>query len=183
MRFSIITVCWNSEKILPRAMASLSVQRFKDYEWIVVDGASTDGTLSIVRSFSSAPLSVISEPDQGIYDAMNKGGAEARGDYIFFLNSDDMLHDENVLEDVSRWLEMNPGTDFLYGNVVHVKADGSWLRHFEHITRHNIIEDGICHQAVFAARMLFTTIGAFDLRFRINADYDWILRVFLGRTR
>lgn len=183
MRFSIITVCWNSEKILPRAMASLSIQRFKDYEWVVVDGASTDGTLSLVRSFSSAPVLVVSEPDEGIYDAMNKGIAKARGEYIFFLNSDDALYDENVLGDVNKWLENNPGTQFLYGNVVNVKMDGNWLRHFGHVTRHNIMEDGICHQAVFATRMLFSTIGTFNQRFKINADYDWMLRVFRGGTR
>ena len=65
-------------------MASLSAQRYKDYEWVVIDGASTDGTVGIAQSFSSAPSLVISEPDKGIYDAMNKGIAKARGDYIFF---------------------------------------------------------------------------------------------------
>ncbi|MEO8768069.1 MAG: glycosyltransferase family 2 protein [Nitrosospira sp.] len=178
MKFSIITVCWNSEKVLPRAMASLFTQRYKDYEWVVIDGASTDGTLGIVQSFSSAPLVLVSEADGGIYDAMNKGVAKARGDYVFFLNSDDAFHDENVLEDISVWLEQNPLIDFLYGSVVNTKANGDWLRDFGHVARHNIIEEGICHQAIFAKRVLFNTIGAFDVRFRLNADYDWIIRAF-----
>lgn len=183
MKFTIITVCRNSEKVLPRAMSSLIRQRFKDYEWVVVDGASTDGTLGIIRSFSSAPLVVISEPDRGIYDAMNKGVARAKGDYVFFLNSDDALYDENMLEDVNSWLERNPKTDLLYGSVVNVKADGNWLRGFGHIARHNIIAGSICHQAVFATRMLFTTVGLFDRRFKLSADYDWILRVFYSGAR
>lgn len=183
MKFSIITVCWNSENVLPKAMASLSAQRYKDYEWVVIDGASTDGTLGIVQSFSSAPLTLISEADEGIYDAMNKGVIKARGDYIFFLNSDDALYDENVLEDISFWLEQNPQTDFLYGSVVNTRTNGAWLRDFGHVTRYNIIENGICHQAIFAKRSLFTIIGAFDLRFRLNADYDWIIRVFYSGAR
>ena len=178
MKFSIITVCRNSEKVLPKAMASLSAQHYKDYEWVVIDGASTDSTLRIAQSFSSAPLLIVSEPDRGIYDAMNKGVAKARGDYVFFLNSDDALYDENVLQDVNSWLEHNPATDFVYGSVANIKADGNWLRDFGHVNRYNIIEDGICHQAIFAKRILFTNVGPFDLRFKLNADYDWIIRVF-----
>ena len=178
MKFSIITVCRNSEKTLPRAMDSLAAQRYKGYEWIVIDGASTDNTVRIARSFSSAPLVMISEPDKGIYDAMNKGIANARGDYIFFLNSDDALHDEDVLGDISVRLDQNPEIDFLYGNVVNIKLDGNWLRNFSHVNKHNIMEYSICHQAIFAKRMLFKTVGAFDLRFKFNADYDWMIRVF-----
>lgn len=164
-------------------MQSLSAQHYKDYEWIVIDGASTDGTLKIAQSFSSASSLVISEPDNGIYDAMNKGLRNARGDYIFFLNSDDVLHDEDVLGDVSIWLEQNPGTDFLYGSVVNVKPDGNWHRDFGHVNKHSIMEYSICHQAIFANRMLFKTVGTFDLRFKINADYDWMIRVFRHGAR
>jgi glycosyltransferase involved in cell wall biosynthesis len=178
MRFSIVTVCRNSEKTLPKAMESLSAQSCKDYEWVVIDGASTDNTIKIAQSFSSAPLRVISEPDKGIYDAMNKGIANARGDYVFFLNSDDALHDENVLEDLYTWFDQNSEVDFLYGNVVNVKVDGNWLRNFGHVNKSNIMEYSICHQAVFAKRMLFEIVGTFDLRFKFNADYDWMIRVF-----
>ncbi len=178
MKFSIITVCRNSERVLHKAMESLSAQHYKDYEWVVIDGASTDGTLKIVQSFSSAPLLVVSEPDHGIYDAMNKGVAKARGDYVFFLNSDDALYDEKVLQDVSDWLDRNPAVDLVYGSVVNVRADGDWLRDFGHVDKYNIIEDGICHQAIFARRLLFTDVGLFDPRFKLNADYDWIIRVF-----
>ena len=183
MKFSIITVCRNSEGVLHKAMESLSTQLYKDYEWVVIDGASTDGTLKIVESFTSAPLLVVSEPDQGIYDAMNKGVAKARGDYVFFLNSDDALYDEKVLQDVSDSLDRNPAVDLVYGSVVNVRADGDWLRDFGHVDKYNIIEDGICHQAIFARRRLFTDVGLFDPRFKLNADYDWIIRVFRSGGR
>jgi glycosyltransferase involved in cell wall biosynthesis len=178
MKFSIITVCRNSEKMLPKAMESLIAQGYKDYEWVVIDGASTDSTLRIAQSFSSGPSVVISEPDKGIYDAMNKGIANARGEYIFFLNSDDALHDKDVLSDVSAWLDQNPGIDFLYGDVINIKLDGNWLRNFGHVNKHNIMEYSICHQAIFAKRTLFKAVGTFDLRFKFNADYDWMIRVF-----
>ena len=164
-------------------MDSLAAQRYKDYEWVVIDGASTDNTLRIAQSFSSAPLSLISEPDKGIYDAMNKGITNARGDYVFFLNSDDALHDENVLGDVGAWLDRNPGVDFLYGSVVNVKLDGDWLRDFRHVNGRNIMDYSICHQAIFARRALFDTVGAFNLRFKFNADYDWMIRVFRQGAR
>ncbi|MBU1397250.1 MAG: glycosyltransferase [Gammaproteobacteria bacterium] len=183
MKFSIVTVCWNSAEVLPKAMDSLRMQSFKDYEWIVIDGGSTDRTMDIVRSFAGTALKWISEPDHGIYDAMNKGIALARGEYLFFLNSDDVLYDDKVLEDVNSFLKNKPDTELLYGNVVNLRADGNLLRNFSHITSHNIIEDGICHQAIFAKRALFKTVGEFDQRFKINADYDWIIRVFNSGAR
>ena len=164
-------------------MNSLAVQRCQDYEWIVVDGASTDNSLSIAQEFRAAPSRIVSEPDDGIYDAMNKAIGLATGDYLYFLNSDDAFYDDRVLEDMKSWFEQNPGTDLAYGNVVHVKGDGNWLRDFSHIGNRNILEEGICHQAIFARRALFSTIGTFDLRFKLNADYDWIIRVFRSNAR
>lgn len=183
MRFSIITVCWNSEKMLPKSMASLASQSFRDYEWVVVDGGSTDETLNIVNSFDAAPVNLLSEPDKGIYDAMNKGVKMAKGEILFFLNSDDSLHDERVLEDVSNWFASQPDTAFLFGDVVNIKRDGLWLRDFEHVTKRNIIEEGICHQAIFASRLLFDKVGEFDRSFKLNADYDWIIRVFRSNVQ
>src|SRR3954451_9746143 len=139
MRFSIITVCWNSEKTLPTAMGSLSMQCFKDYEWIVIDGASTDATLNIARTFSAAPAYIISEPDAGIYDAMNKGVRATKGVILFFLNSDDAFCDENVLRDVSILYEAYPWVDLLFGNVVYQYAARRVLRTFEHINDDTLI--------------------------------------------
>jgi glycosyltransferase involved in cell wall biosynthesis len=183
MRFSIVTVCRNSEKVLPRAMDSLAAQKYSDYEWIVIDGKSSDATVAIAQSFSSAPTRIISEPDAGIYDAMNKSLTLASGEYVYFLNSDDSLYDENVLDRVNRRIEDGPDVDLLYGKVVHVKADGKWLRDFSHVKRHNILEEGICHQAIFARRKLFQTIGGFNLTFKLNADYDWIIRALYSEAR
>lgn len=183
MKFSIVTVCWNSEKVLPKALASLHAQRCTDYEWVVVDGGSTDRTLDIVRSFAGAPLNYISEPDHGIYNAMNKGARMARGEFVFFLNSDDALHNSEVLADVAAHLENNPNIDMLYGNVIYEHPGKRTLRTFSHIGARTLPFEDLCHQAVFARRTLFESVGQFDEKFRLNADYDWLIRVFRSGAR
>ncbi|MDQ3185493.1 MAG: glycosyltransferase [Pseudomonadota bacterium] len=183
MKFSIITICRNSEKVLPQAMASLAAQCYKDYEWVVIDGASTDSTLKIAQSFSAAPMLLISEPDDGIYSAMNKGVANARGDYLFFLNSDDSLNDCEVLADVVKELDADPLIDLLYGDVIYKREGSRVLRTFAHIDAHTLPFEDLCHQAVFARKSLFERIGRFNEQFKINADYDWLIRVFRSGAR
>jgi glycosyltransferase involved in cell wall biosynthesis len=178
MKFSIVTVCWNSAAVLKGARDSLLAQTYRDYEWVVVDGASNDNTMEIVRGFNAAPVVSVCEPDKGIYDAMNKGVGMARGEYVFFLNSDDALHDPEVLADVAKQLTAAPHTDLLYGNVTYEYPDRRMLRTFSHIDARSLPFEDLCHQAVFARRALFDRLGAFDTRFRLNADYDWLIRVF-----
>jgi glycosyltransferase involved in cell wall biosynthesis len=178
MKFSIITVCRNSEKVLPHSMNSLAAQLYKNYEWIVIDGASTDSTVKIAQSFSAAPLRLSSEPDEGIYNAMNKGVTKARGEYLFFLNSDDSLSDPDVLADVAKFLDTHPTVDLLYGDVVDAGLGRRMLRTFTHINSRTLLYEDLCHQAVFAKKNLFEQIGGFNERFLINADYDWLIRVF-----
>ena len=115
MRFSVITVTRNSEAVLARAMASLQEQTFADFEWIVVDGASQDGTVAVARRFAAAPLQLVSESDSGIYDAMNKGVRLARGEYLYFLNSDDTLADPAVLERANEAIEATRQPELLIG--------------------------------------------------------------------
>ncbi|MEW5967869.1 MAG: glycosyltransferase family 2 protein [Pseudomonadota bacterium] len=183
MKFSIVTVCWNSAAVLPRARDSLLAQTYRDYEWVVVDGASSDSTMEIVRGFDAAPVVSVSEPDKGIYDAMNKGVRMASGEYVFFLNSDDALHDPVVLADVAKQLAAAPRTDLLYGNVTYEYPDRRMLRTFSHIDARTLPFEDLCHQAVFARRALFDSVGGFDTRFRLNADYDWLIRVFRSGAR
>ena len=178
MKFSIITVCRNSEKVLSGAMNSLAMQRYKNYEWVVIDGASTDSTVKIAESFSAAPLRLISEPDEGIYNAMNKAVTKARGEYLFFLNSDDSLNDPDVLADVAKYVDTHPSIELLYGNVIYAWSGKRVLRTFSHINADTLVFEDLCHQAVFAKTNLFEQVGGFNERFRINADYDWLIRVF-----
>jgi GT2 family glycosyltransferase len=114
---------------------------------------------------------------------MNKGVAKARGDYLFFLNSDDSLCDSYVLADVARYLEAHQLVELLYGSVIYSWPGRRVLRTFAHINEATLLLEDLCHQAVFAKRDLFERIGGFNERFSINADYDWLIRAFRSGTR
>ncbi|ODS67742.1 MAG: hypothetical protein ABS43_29840 [Bordetella sp. SCN 67-23] len=175
--FSLITVCFNAERSIASTLQSAREQTCRDFENVVVDGASTDGTLGVVHRFDDLPLAITSEPDQGIYDAMNKGVARAEGEVLYFLNADDQLHDPEVLERVRQVFASNPEIDLVWGNVVYDNPDGSSMaRRFEHIHPGNLVFLDLNHQGAFARKRLFDRIGTFNTAFRINADYDWFLR-------
>lgn len=176
--FSVITVCFNAINTLPGTYDSLFGQVGADYEWIVIDGASTDGTEEWIQKNKHLISAFISEKDAGIYDAMNKGVSLAKGDLLFFLNADDAFCDEFVLQDVARAFAENPTVTLLYGNAIYQSGKRKRQRRFHWVTRRNLVYGDLCHQAVFARRELFEKVGGFNLDYPINADYDWILRVF-----
>lgn len=181
--FSLVTVCYNAEATIARTLQSAREQTWRDFENVVVDGASTDGTLAVVRQFDDLPLAISSEPDKGIYDAMNKGIARARGEVLYFLNADDCLHDAGVLARVARVFQRHPEVDLVWGNVVYDRPDGtSERRSFGHIHPRNLVFLDLNHQGAFARKRLFERIGAFNTDFRINADYDWFLRAMAADT-
>lgn len=175
-RFSIITVCFNAEKSIGKTVDSLAGQGFLDFEYIVVDGASSDSTLNVVRSHLTFPATVISEKDQGIYDAMNKGIASARGEILYFLNADDCFENDSVLEKISDAFAAHGEPELLWGNVIYQYPEGQKHRSFRHITPRNLAFLDLNHQATFARRSLFNRLGYFNLRYRLNADYDFLLR-------
>jgi glycosyltransferase involved in cell wall biosynthesis len=176
--FSVLTVCFNAEGVIGDALASLAKQKNTDWESVIIDGASTDGTLQAIQRVPGVQPRITSEPDGGIYDAMNKGILAARGEVIYFLNADDRFHDPAVLGVVAEAFQACPTVDLLYGNVVYVKPEGFMARSFAHIRRRNLPFLDLNHQAVFARRSLFERVGMFDTRFRVNADHDWLIRVF-----
>src|ERR1043166_8351381 len=118
MKISVITVCRNSERTIAHTIKSFLAQTHADKEMVVVDGCSTDRTLDIVRSFDASSIRIFSEPDSGIYDAMNKGLRLYEGEACGFLNSDDMFHDATVLEQIAAGLSQ---ADVVYGDVLFVK--------------------------------------------------------------
>ena len=178
MEISVITVCYNSAATLRDTLDSVRAQSWRNIEYVVVDGGSTDGTLDILREYPDVVTRLVSERDGGIYDAMNKGVGLANGDVLYFLNSDDRFVDGDVLQDVAQAFAAHPETDLLYGNVIYWNEAGSSQRRFDWLTRSNLVYADLCHQVTFARRTLFDRVGGFDLQYRINADYDWLLRVF-----
>lgn len=181
--FSIVTVCRNVETIISETGRSLSAQSFGDYEWLVVDGASIDRTLAQVDAIAIENKRVVSEPDSGIYDAMNKAVGLAKGKWIYFLNAADELDDPFVLADVNKHIIANEGAKLVYGDVRYVGKRHIKMRRFSHVSKRMLVFEDLNHQAVFARHELFEKIGRFDLRFPYSADYDWLIRVFASGVK
>lgn len=181
-RFSIVTVCRNAERAIASSGLSLRHQTCRDYEWLVIDGASSDNTLEVAASLAVQHSRVISEPDGGIFDAMNKARSLASGDWIYFLNAGDSFADDTVLADVSAHLDAHPASALLWGDMIYFGPSGEWLRRYGHVTRSFLVFEHLNHQAVFASSALFDRVGSFNRAFRTAADYDWLVRVFRSRA-
>lgn len=182
IKFSVVTVCFNAAKTIERTIQSVLSQTGADIEYIIVDGASNDGTLQIVERYSARISKIVSEKDDGIFDAMNKGIGLASGDVIYFLNADDYFVDDHVLRDVAQPFETNADISFVYGNVVLQDEPSGVLcfpaRPFQKRSISEFLHNSFCHQAVFVRRSLFTPLGTFDRQYKYSADYEWIIRAF-----
>lgn len=189
MRFSLITVSYNSDKTISRTIESIRNQSYKDFEYIIIDGASSDQTIDIVKSYQptfEGRLRWISEPDNGIYNAMNKGIKMASGDIIGIVNSDDWL-EPDALEKVNNSFTANNGdTNTLYCGAINYHSQSGnvkrWdvkLKSFRRQASLYIMA-GIRHPAVFVPRNVYDKIGIFNDRMRLSADQDFILRCYYG---
>lgn len=188
MKISIITVTYNSARTLSRAMRSVCRQTYKDIEYIIIDGESADSTMNIVKDFASHYpfIRYISEPDSGIYDAINKGIRMATGDVIGILNSDDELYSPDILAHIISQMQFTRA-DILYGDLLYCRYDA-----FEHnpprVIRHwksepfqpKTLTKGWmpAHPTVYCRREVFDKVGLYRTDFRISADYEFILRAF-----
>lgn len=179
--FSVITVCRNAEKTIAQTLQSVRAQSFSNYEHLVIDGVSTDSTVEICERERSPQTTILSEPDNGIYDAMNKAVRMAKGEYLFFLNADDSFSAPSVLETAANYLKTHK-PDLLTSDVILVdehQNETYWAlppaNHF------SILRGEYCHQAIFARKDLFSRYGSFKTSFKIMADYDWLLRVSLKK--
>ena len=177
--FSIITVCYNAAATIERTLASVDSQTCTDYEHLIIDGASTDGTLNIVSRHPNGRRSVFSEPDRGLYDAMNKGISHSTGKYLIFLNAGDKFHAPDTLAVIAKVIEDHNFPGIVYGQTDIVDNEGRYIgpRHLtapEHLT-HKSFADGmlVCHQAFVVLRHI---IGFYDTRYRFSADYEWCIR-------
>jgi glycosyltransferase involved in cell wall biosynthesis len=177
MRLSIITVCYNSAATIKTTLESIYEQDFKDFEHIIIDGKSKDGTLSIIASTEFAKRSIISEPDKGIYDAMNKGLDLAKGDFVYFLNSGDTFSTPTTLSEIFNSLP--PETDFIYGDTKMMNALGEdlglrRLRPPQHLKASDFLMGMlVCHQAMMVKKSI---APKYKLQYRISADFDWSIR-------
>lgn len=179
MKISIITVCFNAQDTIEDTFLSIFNQTYKNIELIIIDGGSTDGTLEIISKYKERISSFISEPDNGIYEAMNKGIALATGDFIFFLNANDVFYNEVVLEKVAVNLIENPEAKILFGDVEYISENkqSSKILTFENIKDYfSLIFKNICHQSIFYHKSLFEEFGYYSTQFKIYADWDFNIK-------
>lgn len=182
MKISVITAVFNRADTVAQAIASIQKQAHENVQHIVVDGASTDGTLEVLRGHLDDKARLISEPDEGIYDALNKGILLADGDIVGVLHSDDFFADEQVLADVALAFS-DPEVDVVYGDLDYV-AKGNTDKVIRHWVAGPYSRDRLAwgwmppHPTLFVRRRVIEQWGGFDTSFSIAADYDAILRYF-----
>ena len=181
--FSIITVTYNAESTIEATMRSVKQQTFRPIEHIIIDGASKDNTLYIINKYKDDNTKVISEPDKGLYDAMNKGIRLATGTYLCFLNAGDTFHEQDTLEKMANSAglsDVDKLPEILYGQTAIVDAERHFLR-MRHHTAPEVLtwksfQQGmlVCHQAFFVKR---TLAEPYDLQYKYSSDYDWCIRI------
>jgi len=197
IKITIATVTWNAASLIQRTLDSVASQDYADVEHLIIDGQSKDATMQLVEAYRAAnttphEIVAISEPDKGLYDAMNKALGMATGDYILFLNAGDKFHSTDVLTRVAQTAQAHadgyllPG--LIYGHTDIVDEEGTFLRHRrlappEDLTWRSF-KDGmlVCHQAFFA-NMTLAGEELYDMRYHFSADYDWCIRIMKHSER
>ena len=185
MKISIITTAYNSAKTIEETIKSVLSQNYQDYEHIIVDGASKDNTMEIVKKYEkeyNGKLKYISEKDDGIYDAMNKGIKMATGDIIGLLNSDDKYADSDVLKIIEETIRQN-NCDGIHGNLLYMdsatmtKPQRKWITKSTNIKTGNIT----AHPTMYLKKEVYDKNGLYNLKYKIVSDYDFMVRVLVDK--
>ncbi|UKT64399.1 glycosyltransferase family 2 protein [Pedobacter mucosus] len=180
--FSLIIPTYNSSKTIRNCLKSIALQTFRNFEVLIIDALSTDQTLEIVKEFDNRiSFDILSQSDTGIYDAMNKGIFKAKGDYLYFLGSDDTLFDPEVLQNVANQITLT-NCKIIYGNVRmqgynELVKDGTIYGGAFDLKR--LLNFNIPHQAIFYHKTVFHIIGTYNLKYKIFADHDLNLRAIV----
>ncbi len=173
---SVVTVVFNGAKHIEETIRAVAAQTYVNVEHIVIDGGSTDGTVDVLRRYDDALGYWMSEPDSGVYDAMNKGVMQVRDpeSYILFANADDSLYSPDALQ---RVIEQGRGEEILYGRML-LADDKVSAVVGKRVELPDLALQTLCHPATFVRRRVFDSVGMFDTRYTIAADYDHIVRCF-----
>lgn len=181
MKISIITVVYNNEATIRKTVESVLNQTYLNLEYIIIDGNSTDKTVSIIEEYKDQLGCFISEPDKGLYDAMNKGIAAASGDLVGILNSDDTFYSNEIIQKIANFHKKN-NIDASVGNIIQHNENGKIVRQYSSkYWNPDKLKVGFMppHPSIFFNKQLFEKYGDYDLGFKIGADYELITRFFL----
>ncbi|HAI96659.1 MAG: glycosyl transferase [Cycloclasticus sp.] len=184
MKVTVITVCYNAAEFIRSAIESVLLQDYDNVEYLLIDGGSSDSTIRVINEYKERITAVVSEPDQGIYDAINKGLALATGDVIAILNSDDFYLHAHVISDVVKVLHNNKNVDLLLGNVDFITPEkvGRSIRYYSSFRfepwkmRFGFMP---AHSAAFIKSSAYHQIGTYKLHYRIAADFDMFVRMLV----
>ena len=179
---TVVTVVFNGRDFIEKTIQSVIKQTYQNIEYILIDGGSTDGTLDVIKKYENKIDYWISEPDDGIYDAMNKGIANSTGDWIYFINAGDSLFSDKTLENL-KLDSLRSTTDILYGNFNIIDSQtglGTFHKMQEVIGINFLLKSNICHQALIYRTKLFVNFKEYDTMYKICADYDKLLQLFLA---
>jgi glycosyltransferase involved in cell wall biosynthesis len=187
MKISIITVVYNNERTIKDALESVLGQTYGDIEYVIIDGKSKDNTVSIIKEYEDKLGYFVSEKDNGLYDAMNKGIQSATGDVIGILNSDDLYQDSDVIADVMKQFLADSDLDILYGNLVYVKSEDTnvVVRNWKSKQYYDkFFENGNVppHPSLFVKRSVYDKVGVFNLDYKLAADYELMFRMLKKHT-
>ena len=180
MKISIITVSFNSISTIEKTILSVYSQTYSNLEYIIVDGNSNDGTLDVLKKHKNKVNKCISEPDKGLYDAMNKGIKLATGDLVGILNSDDTFNSNTVIEEIANF-HISNNIDASVGNIIQHKISGKVVRLYSSkYWDPEKLKIGFMppHPSIFFKKELFDKFGNYDLGFKIGADYELVTRFF-----
>jgi len=181
MKLSIISICHNEVNGIKNTIQSVLNQGFRDFEYIIIDGNSNDGTREVIENYKDKVDLFISEDDAGIYSAMNKGLYRAKGEYVLFLNGGDYLYNDKVLADVFS-IEIRKPIIYGYCETRTSINTPTLFRAPKNLTKLHLIKTSIPHQATFIKRELFLKYGMFDEAFKIAGDYDFLLRLVIKHS-
>jgi len=187
LKFSIITVCFNEVETIERTIQSVLSQDYQDIEYLVIDGDSNDGTVELAEKYTGNGITLISEKDNGIYDAMNKALNLVNGDILYFLNADDYFYDNNVLSFAAECFERDKTIEILSGKIMFFNTP---IINGEHYRRNNFLfknklelhKNPNGQQCIFSRKSTFDETGNFNLAYPLCADYEWLIRAINNNT-
>ncbi|MBN1679721.1 MAG: glycosyltransferase [Anaerolineae bacterium] len=178
---SVVTVCLNAADTLENTIQSVVSQTYPNLDYIIIDGESSDGTVPIIQRYAHNVSFWISEPDRGLYDAMNKAIQYVHGDYVVFLNADDVFAAPDTVETMINRAEKQPSSQLIFGDVLVKFPDKTlYKKQASPVSKWRLWKGNpVCHQSLFAHRSVFDAVGLFDTSMPVAADWDWLARAIV----